>query len=224
MERGSTQHGPRLDDELERETRSLVQGAPVESRVEEGFEKEGPADGEPVPDARIAGDRPPPVPAMSRDEVEARSELARHLEPHRFPARPAELVAMAAELHAPEDMVISLARLPDRTYETVGEVWVALGGHHEEREHATPQVAPTASVRTRTGAGARRARAVAAARAASRRRDARGYPRSPRRRRCRAPSPPSRGAPHAEQLMEAGQAGRVSGRRTSGMRRSVRAW
>ena len=147
MERGSTQHGPRVDDELERETRSLVQGAPVESRVEEGFEKEGPADGEPVPDARIAGDRPPPVPAMSRDEVEARSELARHLEPHRFPARPAELVAMATEQHAPEDMVISLARLPDRTYDTVGEVWVALGGHHEARATggtAAPPVAPEA--------------------------------------------------------------------------------
>ena len=149
MERGSTQHGPRVDDELERETRSLVQGAPVESRVEEGFEKEGPADGEPVPDARIAGDRPPPVPAMSRDEVEARSELARHLEPHRFPARPAELVAMATEQHAPDDMVISLARLPDRTYDTVGEVWVALGGHHEARATGgtaapAPPVAPEA--------------------------------------------------------------------------------
>ena len=149
MERGSTQHGPRVDDELERETRSLVQGAPVESRVEEGFEKEGPADGEPVPDARIAGDRPPPVPAMSRDEVEARSELARHLEPHRFPARPAELVAMATEQHAPDDMVISLARLPDRTYDTVGEVWVALGGHHETRATGgtaapAPPVAPEA--------------------------------------------------------------------------------
>ena len=143
MERGSTQHGPRLDDELERETRSLVQGAPVEARVEEGFEKEGPADGEPVPGARIAGDRPPPVPAMSRDEVEARSELARHLEPHRFPARPAELVAMAAEMHAPEDMVISLARLPDQTYETVGEVWVALGGHHEERRSGATAASAT---------------------------------------------------------------------------------
>jgi hypothetical protein len=143
MERGSTQHGPRVDDELERETRSMVQGAPVESRIEEGFEKEGPADGEPVPDSRIAGDRPPPVPAMSRDEVEARSELARHLEPGRFPARPAELVAMATELHAPDDMVVSLARLPDRTYETVGEVWVGLGGHHEEREKAAAVEEPT---------------------------------------------------------------------------------
>jgi hypothetical protein len=144
MERGSTQHGARIDDELERETRSLVQGSPVESRVEEGFEKEGPADGEPVPDARIAGDRPPPVPAMSRDEVEARSELARHLEPHRFPARPAELVAMATEQHAPDDMVVTLAALPDQTYETVGEVWVALGGHHEGRGSGT--AAPTTSI------------------------------------------------------------------------------
>jgi hypothetical protein len=35
LERGSDKHGPRVDDELDHETRSLRQGAPVESRVEE---------------------------------------------------------------------------------------------------------------------------------------------------------------------------------------------
>ena len=42
MERGSDKHSPRLDDELDHETRSLQQGAPVESRVEEHREQEGP--------------------------------------------------------------------------------------------------------------------------------------------------------------------------------------
>ena len=56
---------------------------------------------------------------------------------------------MATEQHAPDDMVISLARLPDRTYDTVGEVWVALGGHHEARATGgtaapAPPVAPEA--------------------------------------------------------------------------------
>jgi hypothetical protein len=142
VERGSTQHGSRVDDELAHETRPMTQGAPLESRVEEEFEKEGPADGEPMPDARLAGDRSPPVPAMSLDEVEARSELARHLEPGRFPARPAELVAMATEQHAPDEMVLALARLPDQAYETVGEVWVALGGHHERRTPAPATTEP----------------------------------------------------------------------------------
>ena len=57
VERGSDRHGPRLDEELQRETRSLEQGAPVEARVEEAREQEGPADGEPTPDARLAGGR-----------------------------------------------------------------------------------------------------------------------------------------------------------------------
>ena len=35
MRRETTKHGPRLDDALERETRSLEQGAPIEPRVEE---------------------------------------------------------------------------------------------------------------------------------------------------------------------------------------------
>ena len=35
MERGSDKHSPRVDEELEHETRSLEQGAPIESRVEE---------------------------------------------------------------------------------------------------------------------------------------------------------------------------------------------
>jgi Protein of unknown function (DUF2795) len=45
-ERGSDKHGPRLDDDLHDGTRSLEQGAPVETRVEEAREQEGPADRE----------------------------------------------------------------------------------------------------------------------------------------------------------------------------------
>jgi len=36
-ERGSDKHGPRLDDDLHDDTRSLEQGAPVEARVEEAL-------------------------------------------------------------------------------------------------------------------------------------------------------------------------------------------
>ena len=34
MERGSDKHGPRLDEEMEREVQSIEKGAPVPSRVE----------------------------------------------------------------------------------------------------------------------------------------------------------------------------------------------
>lgn len=56
MERGSGKHGPRLDDEMDRETESITRGSPVEARAEESREKEGPADGEPVPQSRVDQD------------------------------------------------------------------------------------------------------------------------------------------------------------------------
>lgn len=49
MERGSSKHTGRLDDQMQQETGPLTQGAPLESHVEEHLEKEGPGDGEPVP-------------------------------------------------------------------------------------------------------------------------------------------------------------------------------
>jgi hypothetical protein len=49
MDRGSDRHGPRVDDELDRETKSLQRGAPVESRSEEFRQQEG-AGGEVAPD------------------------------------------------------------------------------------------------------------------------------------------------------------------------------
>jgi hypothetical protein len=57
VERRSEKHNPRLDDEMKRETKSLVRGAPVEARAEESREQEGPADGEPTPQSIIS---PPP--------------------------------------------------------------------------------------------------------------------------------------------------------------------
>jgi hypothetical protein len=48
MERGSDKHTPRLDDEMDRETRSMTQGSPIEARADEGRMKEPPADDEPM--------------------------------------------------------------------------------------------------------------------------------------------------------------------------------
>src|SRR2546427_370400 len=79
--RGSDKQGRRIDEGLKHDTGSLVQGSPVEARADERREQEGPADDEPTPDALLTGDRPAPNPnTLSHDEVEARTELARHLE------------------------------------------------------------------------------------------------------------------------------------------------
>ena len=53
MERGSDKHTPRLDDELDHETRAMTQGSPSEARSREERMKEPPGDGEPTPEGII---------------------------------------------------------------------------------------------------------------------------------------------------------------------------
>jgi len=59
-------------------------------------------------------------------EPNGRAELARHLPMHTFPARPGELVEVARAYHSPDFVIAALAGLPDRLYDDVTEVWVAL--------------------------------------------------------------------------------------------------
>lgn len=132
MRRETTKHGPRLDEALARETRSLEQGAPIESRVEEGREHEGPGDFDPDVDARTA-----PPGALGADDVEARRELSRHLRPSVFPADRDQLVAEAVGEHAPVPVLEALRELrPGVEYATVHEVWSALNGATDVREDA----------------------------------------------------------------------------------------
>jgi hypothetical protein len=123
VDRGSTRHSARVDDELEKETRSLVRGAPVESRAEEWRMMEPAAEGEPNPDERI-------VP----DELELRSLVAISLRPSAFPADRARLVAVAREEQAEEWIVTWLDSLPDLVeFVTVEDVWEHLGRIGERR-------------------------------------------------------------------------------------------
>ena len=135
IERGSDKMGSRIDDELAQETESLQRGAPVSSRAEEFREQEGPGDDEPTPDARLAGDRDlTPEDSLTPDEVEARSEIARHLEPSAFPADRAALLDAAREQDATGGVIAALESLPpDRRFENVQQVWEALGGRTEKR-------------------------------------------------------------------------------------------
>ena len=49
MERGSDKHAPRVDEEMDRETRSMTQGSPIEARTDEARMKEPPGENEPTP-------------------------------------------------------------------------------------------------------------------------------------------------------------------------------
>ena len=133
MERGSDRHSPRVDEQLDHETRSLQQGAPVESRVEEHREQEGPGEGQPTPDARLRGGRATAA-SLDLDDAEARTEIARFLNPSAFPADREALLADAEGNQAPAEVLERLEALPaGRAYENVQEVWSALGGTVEHR-------------------------------------------------------------------------------------------
>ncbi len=134
MPRGSDKHSSRLDENLDRDTRSLVQGGPVEARADEARVQEGEADDEPTSDARLAGDRGVVDPdTLSRDEIEARSVLAGHLRPSVWPADREALVASARDTNAPGWLLDLLGSLPDGKFTHTEAVWEALGGRVEFR-------------------------------------------------------------------------------------------
>jgi hypothetical protein len=133
LERGSDRHSPRVDEQLDRETRSLQQGSPVESRVEEHREQEGPGEDQPTPNARLRGGRATAA-SLDLDDAEARTEIARFLNPSAFPADREALLASAEGNQAPAGVLERLEALPaGRDFENVQDVWRALGGTVEHR-------------------------------------------------------------------------------------------
>lgn len=132
MTRETTKHGPRLDEALKHETRPLEQGAPIEARVQEGREQEGPGELDRDVDSRTA-----PPGSLGSDPVEARRELSRHLRPRTFPARRDELLAEAERQYAPQAVIAALSALPaEQRFATVHEVWAELSGYADPREAA----------------------------------------------------------------------------------------
>src|SRR5690242_2115434 len=137
VERQSTQHSQRLDEELADEVEPLLRSG-AEARVHESRFHEPPADDEPLPDARIGGEDTPMPGALDLDDIEARSLLAASLRPSAFPADRDELLVVADEEHAPPDVVEALSTLPaGRRFVNVQQVWEALGGERERRGATT---------------------------------------------------------------------------------------
>ena len=115
MER-SSKHGPRLDDELARETAPLERSGMGAhgGHVEEWREQE------PVVEEDGTFDIPD-------DAVAARRELSRHLDLSSFPGDRDALAGNARDNSAPENVLELLEALPDGTrFATVHEAWSAL--------------------------------------------------------------------------------------------------
>ncbi|WP_433217629.1 DUF2795 domain-containing protein [Dactylosporangium sp. CS-047395] len=113
MERGNTKHGVALDERLARE--DAIEARDVDP--EGGGDRSG---GAPV--------------GMTPDEVEARSNLGRYIPKASLPGDRDDLIAGATELDAPDEVLDALEALPsdDTQYETVNQVWAALGGRNED--------------------------------------------------------------------------------------------
>lgn len=139
MDRGSSKHGPRLDEAMATETRGLTQGSPSSPRVEPWRDPE-PA-GEDQPDTGVltrpeltANSQGPAEPTPQ--EREGLAELGRHLRRSVFPADATTLVEEAATNNAAEELIAALGQLPaGREYETVLQVWNALHEGPAESGH-----------------------------------------------------------------------------------------
>jgi hypothetical protein len=112
MQRGNTKHGVALDERLRREDENEAR------RIDPGGE----------------GDRSGGAPiGMTPDEVEARSNLGRYIPKASLPGDRDDLIAGAAEMDAPDEVLEALDRLPaGQQFETVNQVWAALGGRNED--------------------------------------------------------------------------------------------
>jgi len=134
MERGSSKHGPRLDEQMEQEVHGMLQGQPGSARVEEWHDPESPGEDQPEP-AQFPDpgqDRPGGAPAgITAEEAERRTRFATYLSRSLFPADRDRLCAAAREANAPDDVLAVLDRLPDGEYPNLVAVWDAAGGGME---------------------------------------------------------------------------------------------
>jgi hypothetical protein len=130
MERGN-KRSVRIDDELTRETESLIQSGQTETHTREALIKEGL-----LPDEQPnAGPPSAPRPGQPTDgDVEQRSRLAQALEPHLFPADGARLAEWARQRDLTGWIIELLDRLPaEETFPNPEAVWERSGGVREHR-------------------------------------------------------------------------------------------
>ena len=112
MERGSSKHGPELDEQMEGEDESILRtGQPA--RTEEWREPE-PFAPEHL-DLELPEDQEPGVPrGMTTGDVELRSDIARWLPPHKLPEGRHALLEFLQHEGAPDDVVAAIGRAAGR--------------------------------------------------------------------------------------------------------------
>jgi hypothetical protein len=122
MQRGSSKHSPRVDEQMNQEVLGVVQGI-AGGRAEE-WKMSEPA-GEDQPDATQSID------AEASNDI---SRFGRYIGLSALPGDRDRLRQSAEVLTAPDDVLADLDRLPPGVvFHTVTEIWAALGRGSAER-------------------------------------------------------------------------------------------
>jgi hypothetical protein len=130
MERESSKHGPRHDDQLAREDRDLTSTAQP-AHTEEWRQ--------PEPFDRGHEQTPGAPPGMTASEVNERSDIAIYLPPGKLPASRSAILGYLRDTGAPDYAIAAVSRLPgDREFATIGEIVRGIGIHTEAARDATP--------------------------------------------------------------------------------------
>jgi hypothetical protein len=128
MERGSSKHSPRVDEEMSNEVRGMLQGT-AGSRAEEWKMAEPAGEDQPQPTMVPEGDYRTGTPVgVSSAEMEQFSRFGRYIGRSALPGDREALRRSAEDLEAPDDILAEIDRLPpDVTYRTVTQAWADLG-------------------------------------------------------------------------------------------------
>jgi Protein of unknown function (DUF2795) len=122
MERGSSKHSPRVDEEMKQEVLGNVQGI-AGGRAEEWKMAEPPGE-----------DQPDVTRAVEAETANDLSRFGRYIGLSAMPGDRDALRRSAETLGAPDDILADLRTLPDDVvFHTVTEVWAALGRGSAER-------------------------------------------------------------------------------------------
>jgi hypothetical protein len=122
MERGSSKHSPRLDEQMEFEVRGMVQGI-AGSRIDEARMPEPAGEDQPEVTEFIDSDTST---GRAEETPDGLSRFGRYIGLSALPGDREALMASAETLNAPDDVLDRLERLPDGvTYRNVAEAWRA---------------------------------------------------------------------------------------------------
>lgn len=126
VERESTKHGPREDDDLARGVEGLLRGASGDPRTREDRQQEDLSEDDPRldvgrPDVSEPGN-------LGEEEIEERANLNRLLTGLHYPAERTAIAERARENGADDSLVERLRRLPEGRFDVFEAIWEALGG------------------------------------------------------------------------------------------------